>query len=165
MSPYRRWITLRDASSRCSRTGATKGKRPGNVPLVSSPPRNDISEIAARVRGARAYAGLTREQLAARVPLSSKQLKDLETGRRQVTTREELYAVAAACGVPPEFLTFGFTGAADLRREIRELAAAIIAGKEAVLRAAAAYGIEDAPNAAGSRPASAGRGRRSGRRR
>jgi transcriptional regulator with XRE-family HTH domain len=68
----------------------------------------DPDEAARRARAARAYARLTRAELAARCGLTAGQLKLLEDGRRRVTTRSEMCAIGDACGVPSEFMDGGF---------------------------------------------------------
>lgn len=104
----------------------------------------DSAEAAKRVRAARAYAGLTREQLAAQSPLTYKQIKLLESGSRTLTTREELLAVGRACGVPDEFMDIGFSGAQGVYEEIRVVMAVVLSrDMPAILAKARELGVLD----------------------
>src|SRR3954453_8543251 len=62
----------------------------------------EIFEVARRVRAARAYAGLSIQELAARVGIGLQTLKRIENGRRK-PSGPELLAIAEACGLPREF--------------------------------------------------------------
>lgn len=93
----------------------------------------DPQEAARRVRAARAYAGLTRDELARRGPLTYKQLKLVEDGQRKITSREELLALGRICGVPDEFMEVGFLGAQDVYGRIAEALAAIFSGSTAAI--------------------------------
>lgn len=86
----------------------------------------DAEETARRVKAARAYAELTREQLAARTSLSVKSLKLIEERRRQSTTRGELMEIAAACEVPEEFMEIGFQGAQQVYADLQRIFAAVL---------------------------------------
>lgn len=94
----------------------------------------DPDEAARRVRAARAYAGLTRAQLAAKLPLTAKQIKDIEVGGRPSTSREDLRAIARACQVPPDFLLVGWLGRQRLEESIREALQVLLSGPIGSLR-------------------------------
>jgi transcriptional regulator with XRE-family HTH domain len=66
-----------------------------------------MSEVAARIRAARAYAGLTQDELAARLGVVPQTIKRREAGTT-APRRGELLAIAAACQVPAAFLEHGF---------------------------------------------------------
>jgi transcriptional regulator with XRE-family HTH domain len=83
-------------------------------------------ETAKRVKAARAYAGLTREELAQLGPLTYKQLKLLEDGRRKITSREELLEIGRICGVPSEFMEIGFQGAQDVYKDLQQVFAVVL---------------------------------------
>lgn len=85
----------------------------------------DPQEAGRRVRAARAYANLSRQDLAERCGLTLKQVRDLEEGTRTVTTLAELDAIALACDTPREFLRLGWTGGSDLFERIWELLALV----------------------------------------
>lgn len=70
---------------------------------------------AARVRAARAYAGLDQAEIARCLGVSTGTIKRLEAGKREVTL-EEMMVVADRCDVPPVFMLVGF-GAAPLTLE------------------------------------------------
>jgi transcriptional regulator with XRE-family HTH domain len=81
----------------------------------------DSHEVAKRVRAARAYADFTREQLASRAPgITSKILKDIETGHRRSTSMPELSQIATACDVPLEFLLSGFAPMSGLYDQLMD---------------------------------------------
>lgn len=61
--------------------------------------------IGLRVARWRDTAGLTQQQLADRIGRSREYISRLENGRRPVTDRRDLYALATALGVPVERLT------------------------------------------------------------
>lgn len=75
----------------------------------------DDKEVGRRVRAARWYKGLTSvKALAAEVDeagLGTTTLYAIEQGRRHAE-RRELAAIAAACGLTPEFFTMDFKAAA-----------------------------------------------------
>lgn len=79
----------------------------------------DPAETGARVRAARAYADLTRADLARASGLQPGVLKRMEAGARIGTTRDELHAVADACGVPRLFMVGGFGMAEELSADAR----------------------------------------------
>lgn len=79
------------------------------------------AEAGRRVRAARAYANLSRECLAERCGLTLKQVRDLEEGRRTVTTLDELDTIAVQCDVPIEFVRDGFTGTTETYERIWQL--------------------------------------------
>lgn len=66
-----------------------------------------MSEIAARIRAARAYAGLKQTELAERVGVDVQTIKRRERGTAAAKPAE-LHAIASACGVPVKFLQNGF---------------------------------------------------------
>lgn len=100
-------------------------------------------EAARRVRAARAYAGMTRAQLAERGPLTDKQLKRLEDGKRLSTTREELLLLGEACGVPPEFMEVGFLGAQEMFQKMTRIMAVVLAQDlPAILAEAERYHVQ-----------------------
>lgn len=66
-----------------------------------------MSVHAARIRAARAFAGLTQGQLAERLGVDVQTVKRREAGGR-APRRGELLAIASICGVPPAFMEHGF---------------------------------------------------------
>jgi transcriptional regulator with XRE-family HTH domain len=60
------------------------------------------TEIARRVRAARAYAGLSVNELAERIGLGLQTIKRIESGKR-AARRFEIWAIAEACNLPREF--------------------------------------------------------------
>ena len=81
-----------------------------------------MSDLAARIRAARAYAGLTQPALARHLEQDAQTVKRTEAGRRQ-PKEPELLAIAKACGLPYEFFTIDFgelpyyAGLEKVRRE------------------------------------------------
>jgi transcriptional regulator with XRE-family HTH domain len=67
-----------------------------NVTITSS------VETARRVRAARAYAGLSVNELASRIGLGLQTIKRIESGKRSAR-RFEVWAIAEACALPREF--------------------------------------------------------------
>src|SRR6476661_8134546 len=67
-----------------------------NAPMSLSP------EVARRVRAARAYAGLSVNELAAKIGLGLQTIKRIESGKR-TARRFEIWAIAEACCLPREF--------------------------------------------------------------
>jgi transcriptional regulator with XRE-family HTH domain len=59
-------------------------------------------EVARRVRAARAYAGLSVNELAGRIGLGLQTIKRIESGKR-TARRFEVWAIAEACNLPREF--------------------------------------------------------------
>lgn len=107
-------------------------------------------ELARRVRAARAYAGLTREELAQRGPLTLKQLKLLEAGQRKVTNREELLALGRQCRVPDAFMDVGFQGAQQVYEQLVRIFAVVLSqDMPAILTEAQRLGVK-LPSAAPS---------------
>lgn len=112
----------------------------GDQPEGLTEPR----ETACRVKAARAYAELTREQLVARTGLAPKTLKLIEEGKRQSTTREELLKIARACGVPDEFMEIGFQGAQDVYTRLQWMFAVVLSqDMPAILAEADRLGVLD----------------------
>ncbi len=79
------------------------GRSRGGPMQTSQAPR---TAVARRVRAARAYAGLSQAELAAKAQLNYASLKALERGAYHVVS-DELERVASACGVEPALLTHG----------------------------------------------------------
>ncbi len=70
--------------------------------------RSDRSiDRAARVRGARAIAGLKQPELGALISTSAQTVKRMESGEKAVSL-DELRLIADACGVPRWFMEGGF---------------------------------------------------------
>ncbi|HET7588577.1 MAG TPA: helix-turn-helix domain-containing protein [Solirubrobacterales bacterium] len=67
------------------------------------------AKLPARLRAARAYAGLTQPQLASRIELGQVTYALSEKGQR-TAPRRELLAIAEACEVPMWFLEDGWEG-------------------------------------------------------
>lgn len=84
------------------------------------PPTKRISRYAARYRAARAYAGLSQEELAEKLGVDAQTIKRRESGRQEPKTAERI-AVATICKVPLEFMENGWGGLQP--DEIRELLA------------------------------------------
>jgi len=61
----------------------------------------------ARIRAARAYAGLSQEELAEALGVDPQTIKRRESGYQQPKKGERV-AIAAICRVPPEFMEHGF---------------------------------------------------------
>lgn len=66
-----------------------------------------MSDYAARIRAARAYAGLKQDELAERLGVDTNTIKRREGGT-QHPKRGELLAIAAITGVPVSFMEHGF---------------------------------------------------------
>lgn len=66
-----------------------------------------VSDYAARIRAARAYAGLKQDELAEHLGVDSNTIKRREAGT-QNPKRGELLAIAAVTGVPVSFMEHGF---------------------------------------------------------
>lgn len=66
-----------------------------------------MSDFAARIRAARAWADLSQEQLAEQLGTTAQTIKRREAGTQQ-PKRGELLAIAAICGVPSSFMEHGF---------------------------------------------------------
>jgi transcriptional regulator with XRE-family HTH domain len=69
---------------------------------VDTAPVSSSTEIARRVRAARAYAGLSVSELASRIGLGLQTIKRIESGKR-TARRFEVWAIAEACNLPREF--------------------------------------------------------------
>ena len=66
-----------------------------------------MSDYAARMRAARAYADLTQVELADRLGVDEQTIKRREAGKQDPKKGERI-AVASICGVPPSFMEDGF---------------------------------------------------------
>jgi transcriptional regulator with XRE-family HTH domain len=82
------------------------------------------AEIGARVRAVRAYANLTRDELAEASGLAPGVIKRMELGIRLGTTAQELHAIVVACGVPDAelFMMGGWTAGQEFANDAREAA-------------------------------------------
>src|SRR3954452_13743388 len=69
---------------------------------VDNAPISSTTEIARRVRAARAYAGLSVNELANQIGLGLQTIKRIESGKR-TARRFEIWAIAEACGLPRDF--------------------------------------------------------------
>jgi transcriptional regulator with XRE-family HTH domain len=87
----------------------------------SDQPELPLDELARRVRGARAYAGLSIPQLAERLGVGAQTVKRIESGRRAPRSYE-LWAIADICGVPRGLFELDFE---DLSRANGGLAAVL----------------------------------------
>jgi transcriptional regulator with XRE-family HTH domain len=77
------------------------------VAAASVTPTRRHAEIARRVRAARAYSGLSVNDLADAVGLGVQTIKRIESGKR--TARPfEIWAIAEACKLPREFFDLDF---------------------------------------------------------
>jgi transcriptional regulator with XRE-family HTH domain len=77
------------------------------VAAASLDPTRSHPEIARRVRAARAYSGLSVNDLADAVGLGVQTIKRIESGKR--TARPfEIWAIAEACKLPREFFDLDF---------------------------------------------------------
>jgi transcriptional regulator with XRE-family HTH domain len=79
--------------------------------------RHEQPPSTARIRAARAYAGLSQPELAERIGMSLPTYKRAELGRRPVATAE-LLSIARACDVPPQFILNGWTPERAERRRV-----------------------------------------------
>lgn len=70
---------------------------------------NDVAEHARRVRVARIWAGLSREELADALGVSFVTIERTESGRRHVEP-DELERIGELCGVPDRFMRYGWPG-------------------------------------------------------
>jgi transcriptional regulator with XRE-family HTH domain len=77
------------------------------APPSSGGAESSNGTYAARVRAARAFAGLTQDQLAERLGVDTNTIKRREAGT-QHPKRGELLAIAAVTGVPESFMEHGF---------------------------------------------------------
>jgi transcriptional regulator with XRE-family HTH domain len=77
------------------------------VTAAQAPPTGSQSELARRVRAARAYAGLSVADLADRVGLGLQTIKRIESGKRNARPFE-VWAIAEACELPREFFDLDF---------------------------------------------------------
>lgn len=75
----------------------------------------DTGELGRRVRVARVWAGLTRDELAARLGVSFHTVERSETGRRRVAL-DELVRIGELCGVPETFMRHGWAACAQGER-------------------------------------------------
>lgn len=82
------------------------------------------SEIAKRIRAARAYAGFSQPQLAERLQVGRVHVTDIEMGRVEAT-ENEIVLIARHCGLPEEFFTadFGALSAERVAQAMRDLLA------------------------------------------
>jgi transcriptional regulator with XRE-family HTH domain len=94
--------------------------------------RAAVSDYAARIRAARAYAGLKQDELAGRLGVDTQTIKRREAGA-QDPKRGELLAIAAITGVPVSFMEHGF-GEVEPSEILERLARieAVLAGAEAI---------------------------------
>src|SRR5690349_6833259 len=70
--------------------------------LENVTPAGSTMETARRVRAARAYAGLSVNELASRIGLGLQTIKRIECGKR-TARRFEIWAIAEACDLPRDF--------------------------------------------------------------
>lgn len=66
-----------------------------------------MTQFAARYRAARAFAGISQDELADRLGVDAQTVKRREAGAKE-PKKAELIAVAAICGVPLEFMENGW---------------------------------------------------------
>lgn len=78
---------------------------------MTTPGADSAQEHAARVRAARGYAGLEREDLAKALNMSVRTYSRMEAGTRP-PSYEERRTIAAACQVPHEFMENGWRSSA-----------------------------------------------------
>lgn len=67
-----------------------------------------VSVYSARIRAARAYAGLSQTQLADALGVDEQTIKRRESTSGNEPKKGERIAIAAICRVPPEFLELGW---------------------------------------------------------
>jgi transcriptional regulator with XRE-family HTH domain len=91
---------------------------------VPTTPAPTLTEVARRVRAARAYAGLTVVELADRLGMGVQTIKRIESGRRTARVFE-LAAIAEACELPREFFELDFQEMWQQAAAQRELLARI----------------------------------------
>lgn len=90
--------------------GAAPRRR--NTPVSTANSKRDspaAQDVAARIRAARAYADLSREELAKRFggAISSRLIRRLERGETR-PSEAQLMLFASSCGLPPGFFTADF---------------------------------------------------------
>lgn len=79
-----------------------------------------VSEQAARVRAARAYASIDQETLATAASTSRATITRIEAGRRRINTDEQR-AIASACNLPVEWFHADFGRLGELTETPSEL--------------------------------------------
>lgn len=89
-----------------------------------------MSDYAARIRAARAYAGLSRPKLAEKLGVSERTLGRREDGDGPPPKRGDLLAIAMVCGVPITFLEHGFgeVSSSELDERLDRIETALIGG-------------------------------------
>jgi transcriptional regulator with XRE-family HTH domain len=87
-----------------------------NTAQTVAMPRGD--HHSARIRAARAFADLDRIELGKRIGFSKETVSRLESGERGADDPVLLGKIAAACGVPAEFMALGF---APLERPLTDV--------------------------------------------
>lgn len=75
-----------------------------------------MSELAKRIRAARAWADLTQKELGDALGINEQSVKRTEAGTRDPGAPEQ-WAIAEITGVPRWFITDGFAGAGQLEQD------------------------------------------------
>jgi transcriptional regulator with XRE-family HTH domain len=90
-----------------------------------------MTDYAARIRAARAYAGLKQDELAERLGVDTNTIKRREAGT-QNPKRGELLAIAAITGVPVSFMEHGFgeTDEAEVLQRLDRIEALLAGGDD-----------------------------------
>jgi transcriptional regulator with XRE-family HTH domain len=97
-----------------------------------------VSDYAARIRAARAYANKTQDELAEALGVDAQTIKRRESGKQEPKKAERI-AIAAVTGVPLLFIEGGWEALSPPTDEEISRAAALV--REALLGAAQASGL------------------------
>jgi len=93
---------------------------------------------AARVRAARAIAGLKQPELGALISTSAQTVKRMESGEKAVSL-DELRLIADSCGVPRWFMENGFSGRDEVSEQAAQLEASVARIEQGLARDAARH--------------------------
>lgn len=86
---------------------------------MTNPTRSLKEERAARARAARAYANLRQSDLADKLGKATVTVKRMETGKQEISL-DDLWQIADLCGVPHDFMTYGFESVPEELKRIHQ---------------------------------------------